>query len=256
MATADVRWRRCGKSCARQYPAITFFFQTADIVGQILNFGLPAPIDIQVVGQNKAANFATARAIAAQVTRVPGAVDVHVHQVMNAPELLFNVDRAARAGNGADAARRRQRPARELSSSGVVTPELLAQSGERRELSVAVQTPQTQAQHDGCAAEHADHRRRAGPELLSNVATMQRRSQMAVVNHYNVQPVFDVYANVQGRDLGGVAARHRQDRRPRAKPKLREGQLDRHARPGAEHAVVVPRPGRRARVRRFCSSTC
>ena len=76
-----------------QFPHVTFFFQPADIISQILNFGLPAPIDIQVVGRDLQANYAIAKQIEARVARIPGAVDVHVHQIVDAPQLFVNVDR-------------------------------------------------------------------------------------------------------------------------------------------------------------------
>jgi CzcA family heavy metal efflux pump len=203
MATADVV-ATLRKGLRAQYPGITFFFQSADIVGQILNFGLPAPIDIQVIGQNKLANFAAARAISARVVRVRGAVDVHVHQVMNAPDLLFNVDRLRAQAMGLTQRDVANDLLVSVSSSGVVSPNFWINPANGVNYPLAVQTPQSQlSTMDELRSTPISSN--AGPELLSNVATMQRRSQMAVVNHYNVQPVFDVYANVQGRDLGGVA---------------------------------------------------
>jgi len=203
MATADVV-SKLRKDLRAGYPGVTFFFQNADIVGQILNFGLPAPIDIQVVGQNKVANFAAARAIASRVTRVRGAVDVHVHQVMNAPDLLFNVDRLRAQAMGLTQRDIANDLLVSVSSSGVVSPNFWINPANGVNYPLAVQTPQAQlSTMDELRSTPISSN--AGPELLSNVATMQRRSQMAVVNHYNVQPVFDVYANVQGRDLGGVA---------------------------------------------------
>ena len=220
MATADVV-AKLRNVLHTQYPAITFFFQNADIVGQILNFGLPAPIDIQVVGQNKPANFAAARAIASQVTRVRGAVDVHVHQVMDAPDLLFNVDRLRAQAMGLTQRDIANDLLVSVSSSGVVSPNFWINPANGVNYPLAVQTPQAQlSTMDELRSTPISSD--AGPELLSNVATMQRRSQMAVVNHYNVQPVFDVYANVQGRDLGGVA--HDIDKIvANAKPKLVKG---------------------------------
>jgi len=220
MATADVV-AKLRKELRIQYPAITFFFQNADIVGQILNFGLPAPIDIQVVGQNKTANFAAARAIASQVTRVRGAVDVHVHQVMNAPDLLFNVDRLRAQAMGLTQRDIANDLLVSVSSSGVVSPNFWINPANGVNYPLAVQTPQAQlSTMDELRSTPISSD--AGPELLSNVATMERRSQMAVVNHYNVQPVFDIYANVQGRDLGGVA-RDIDKIVASAKPKLVKG---------------------------------
>ncbi|MDQ2932399.1 MAG: efflux RND transporter permease subunit [Gemmatimonadota bacterium] len=203
MATADAV-ATLRKRLRSDYPGVTFFFQSADIVGQILNFGLPAPIDIQVVGANKVANFATARAIAARVVRVRGAVDVHVHQVMNAPDLLFNVDRLRAQAMGLTQRDIANDLLVSVSSSGVVSPNFWINPANGVNYPLAVQTPISQL-NTMDALRSTPISSKAGPELLSNVATMQRRSQMAVVNHYNVQPVFDVYANVQGRDLGGVA---------------------------------------------------
>jgi len=220
MATADVV-AKLRRDLRAEYPGITFFFQNADIVGQILNFGLPAPIDIQVIGQNKVANFAAARAISAQVVRVRGAVDVHVHQVMNAPDLLFNVDRLRAQAMGLTQRDIANDLLVSVSSSGVVSPNFWINPANGVNYPLAVQTPQSQlSTMDELRSTPISSN--AGPELLSNVATMQRRSQMAVVNHYNVQPVFDVYANVQGRDLGGVA-RDIDKILAAAKPKLAKG---------------------------------
>jgi Cu/Ag efflux pump CusA len=88
------------QSLNAQFPHVTFFFQPADIISQILNFGLPAPIDIQVVGRDLQANYAMAKQIEARVARIPGAVDVHVHQIVDAPQLFVNVDRTRAAQMG------------------------------------------------------------------------------------------------------------------------------------------------------------
>ncbi len=96
----------CAAASIANFPGLTFFFQPADIVGQILNFGLPAPIDIQIMGPlpNAQANYAIARQIERRLARIPGAVDVHTHQVVDVPELLFQVDRT-RAGSWASRSR-------------------------------------------------------------------------------------------------------------------------------------------------------
>jgi CzcA family heavy metal efflux pump len=192
------------KTLRGDFPGVMFFFQSADIVGEILNFGLPAPIDIQVLGQNKAANYEVARGIAAKVTRVRGAVDVHVHQVMNAPDLLFNVDRLRARAMGLTQRDVANDVLVSVSSSGVVAPNFWVNPANGVNYPLAVQTPQSRLSTID-ALGNTPIATTFGPELLSNVASLERRSQMAVVNHYNVQPVFDVYANVQGRDLGGVA---------------------------------------------------
>ncbi len=189
------------------FPQLTTFFEPADIVGQILNFGIPAPIDIQVIGPNKLANFAIAERIDHELRRIPGAADVHVHQVMDAPELYVDMDR--------DRAEQLQLTARDvassllisLSGSGQTAPNYWLNPQNGVQYSVVVQTPQYRVGSIADVAQTPVVQAGAPqPQLLGNLAHVQRRQGMAVVNHYNVQPVFDVFANVQNRDLGGVAA--------------------------------------------------
>ena len=190
-----------------EYPQVTFFFQAADIVGQILNFGLPAPIDVQVVGSNKTANHAIARQIESRVRRIPGAVDVHVHQVVNAPELFFTVDRERATALSLTERDIASNLLVSLASSGQTAPNFWLNPQNGVQYQVSVQTPQhrmgTLAAITSTPILPASG---IGPtQQLDNVARMTRRAGLAVVNHYNVQPVFDVFANVQDRDLGGVA---------------------------------------------------
>lgn len=197
------------KVLSHDFPEATFFFQPADIVGQILNFGLAAPIDIQISGIRRDENYKVARAIEKEVAKIPGAVDVHLHQIVDAPKLQVNVDRTR-----ADQVGLTQRDVANsllvsLSSSGQVSPNYWIDPKNGVNYPVAVQTPQrlidsiealnnTPIIAPGASANSA--------QLLINVADVDRGVTTAVVNHYNVQPVFDVYASVQGRDLGGVAA--------------------------------------------------
>jgi len=191
-----------------EYPGVIFFFESADIVGQILNFGLPAPIDVQVVGQNKAANYSAALKLAAIVSRIRGAADVHVHQVVAAPDLIFDVDRVRARAMGLTQRDVANDVLVSLSSSQQVAPNYWVNPVNGVNYAVAVQTPQTRisSMEDLAQTPIAAGASAPGPQLLTNVATVRRRTQMAVVSHYNVQPVFDVFANVQGRDLGAVAA--------------------------------------------------
>jgi len=188
----------------RDFPDVTFFFQAADIVGQILNFGLPAPIDVQVTGSKKAENFKVAQQLADRIRRVPGAVDVHVHQVASAPELFVTVDRVRAGQLGLTEREVASNLLVSLSGSGQTAPNFWLNPGNGVSYSVSVMTPQYRI------SSLDDVTRTplvAGgtSQMISNLATVERRSAFSVVNHYNVQPVFDVYANVQGRDLGGVA---------------------------------------------------
>ena len=189
-----------------QFPHVTFFFQPADIISQILNFGLPAPIDIQVVGRDLQANYAIAKQIEARVARIPGAVDVHVHQIVDAPQLFVNVDRTRAAQMGLTQRDVANNLLVSLSSSGQTAPNYWLNPQNGVNYLVAVQTPQYKIDSiDALQSTPVVVGSMSAPQLLSNLATVERRTEMAVVNHYNVQPVVDVYANVQDRDLGAVA---------------------------------------------------
>jgi multidrug efflux pump subunit AcrB len=200
----------------REYPDLTFFFQPADIVGQILNFGLPAPIDVQVVGpvKNLEKNYGIAREIAQRVQRIPGAVDVHVHQVNDVPLMKFDVDRTRARELGYSQRDVASSMLISLSSSGQLSPNWWVNPSNNVDYLVAVQTPQykmdsseallnTPLAPAGAAGAAINSN---GPrQLLGNVAHMERGLTASVINHYNVQPLCDVYANVQDRDLGSVA---------------------------------------------------
>jgi multidrug efflux pump subunit AcrB len=191
----------------REFPGVTFFFQPADMVSQILNFGLPAPIDVQVTGFNQAATHEIALEVAARMAKIPGAVDVHLHQVVNAPTLLVNVDRSRAAELGLTQRDVANNVLVTLSSSAVVAPNYWSDPRTGINYVVAVQTPQSRIDSLNTLMNTAVTPGTTGPpRLLSNLATLERREVPAVLSHSNVQPVFDVYANVQGRDLGSVSA--------------------------------------------------
>jgi multidrug efflux pump subunit AcrB len=189
-----------------QFPHMTFFFQSADIVGQILNFGLAAPIDIQVMGRNRLKNYEIAKQIEARVARIPGAVDVHVHQIVDAPELFVKVDRTRASQMGLAQRDVANNMLVALSSSGQAAPNYWLSPQNGVQYLVAVQAPQyTIDSIDALQSMPIMGPGLSAPQLLSNLATVERRTATSVVNHHNVQPIFDVYANVQGRDLGAVA---------------------------------------------------
>jgi len=194
-----------------EFPGLIFFFQPSDIVSQILNFGLPAPIDVQIVGRNQAANYRIARQIESQIARIPGAVDVHLHQVVNAPELRINVDRTRAGDTGLTQRDVANSLLISLSSSGQVAPNFWLNPENSVNYNLAVQTPQYRIDSiDALGSTSISASGSGVPQLLSNLATVERRTTMSVINHYNVQPVFDIYANVQDRDLGSVSREVRQ----------------------------------------------
>jgi multidrug efflux pump subunit AcrB len=191
-----------------KYPDLTFFFQPADIVGQILNFGLPAPIDVQVAGprRNEDQDFQIAGEIARRIGRIPGATDVHVHQVKDVPMMRVDVDRDRASQMGYSQKDIAQGMLISLSSSFQVGANYWINPANGVDYNVAVQTP-TYRLDSSQALMNTPITGGAGQstQLLSNVASVTRGLTSAVISHYNVQPVFDVYANLQDRDLGGVA---------------------------------------------------
>src|SRR5438477_9849127 len=199
--------KRLRETLPREFPGVTFFFQPADMVSQILNFGLPAPIDVRVTGFNQQATHEIALDVAARMARIPGAVDVHLHQVVNAPSLQVNVDRSRAAEFGLTQRDVANSMLVSLSSSAVVSPNYCSDPLSGINYVVAVQTPQNRVDSVNSLMNTAVTPSGTGPsQLLSNLATLERREMAAVISHSNVQPVFDVYADVQGRDLGSVAA--------------------------------------------------
>ena len=193
-----------------KFPELTFFFQPSDIVSQILNFGLPAPINIKVSGYNRDANYAVAKEIRDQVARIPGATDVFVHQSFDAPTLNLNVNRTLLAKEGLNQRDVAQDVLVSLSSSTQVTPNYWVDPVYGIPFLVAVQTPphlvdSVNALMNTPVSPHVVGSEATESQLLANLAGVSRGNS-ASVNHYNIQPVFDVFANVQGRDLGAVAA--------------------------------------------------
>ncbi len=189
----------------RQFPGIGFFFQPADIVSQILNFGLPAPIDVQVSGFNPKIP-ALAQQLATQVATVPGAVDVHRHQISNAPQLQLTVNRNRAAQLGMTEHDVANNVLIGLSSSAVVSYNLWPDPKTGVGYPIAIQTPQARLSTlDQLMNIPLAGRADAATEPLGNVATLSRRETPVVISHYDVQPVFDIYANVQDRDLGAVS---------------------------------------------------
>ncbi len=192
----------------RDFPQCKFFTQSSDIVGQILNFGLPAPIDIQIAGpsRDRDANHALARELAQRVATIPGAVDVHVHQVVDAPYFRVNVDRTRAEQLGLSQSAVASNLLFSLAGSGQAAPNFWLNPDNGVQYLVATQTPQFRIDSPAAMLETPVGSTQTGsPQVLGNVAEITRITAPAVVSHYNVQPVFDVYANVDGRDLGSVA---------------------------------------------------
>lgn len=190
-----------------KFPNLTFYYQPADIVNQILSFGLPAPIDIRVAGYNKKENLGIAREIMERVKKVRGAADVHLHQEVDAPQLKLNVDRSRAARFGLTQRDVSNDVLVSLSSNTQVTPNYWIDPATGVQYLVGIQTPQYKVDSiDSILKTPLSTRGITDKaELLGNVASIERAKGFGVVNHFNIQPVFDIYANVQSRDLGGVS---------------------------------------------------
>jgi multidrug efflux pump subunit AcrB len=192
---------------ADRFPDLTIFFQPANITNQILNFGLPASIDVQVVGCNAAVNYRIAKQLERRIKLVAGAADVHVHQEVNYPEVRVDVDRTKANEAGLTQRDVANSLLISLSSSGQVSPNQWLNPVNGVNYQVAVQTPTYRVDSfDALNRTPITAPGGGSTQLLSNLATMHRGTSVAIVNHYNVQPTFDVYANTDLRDLGGVAS--------------------------------------------------
>lgn len=194
------------KALHDQFPQLVCFFQPADIVSQILNFGLPAPIDIQIVGRSLDQNFKLTEEIRREVARIPGAVDVHVHQIVNLPELRVNMDRTRGVLLGMSERDVAQNMLISLSSSSQTAPNFFLNPKNGVNYAIAVQTPEYKFNTiEDLQTTTLTSASQTDPQMLTNLATVQRMRSPAVINHRDVQPVFDVFAGVEGRDLGGVS---------------------------------------------------
>ena len=198
--------RKLRTELPREFPGVEFFFQPADIVTQILNFGLPAPIDVQLVGADTAANYEIAQQIANRMRRIPGAADVHVQQLLDLPTLHLDIQRSRANQVGMTARDVAQSVLVSLSGSFQTTPNFWLNPANGVSYQVAVQSPQYRitSLRDLMNPPVSNPNAPNSP-ILANLAQLSPAQRAAVVSHYNVQPVIDVYASTQGRDLGGVS---------------------------------------------------
>jgi multidrug efflux pump subunit AcrB len=198
---------------AKQFPAIEIFFQAPDITTQVLNFGLAAPIDVQLAGpmRNRTQNLAIARTLRDQIAAITGAVDVHLNQVVGAPDIKIAVDRTEASQQGLTERDVASDVLVSLSSSGQVAPNFWLDPTKGVQYPVAVMTPQYNVSDADQLANTpialpAGSRGGAGAaQTLGNVATFVRDDVPINITHWNAAQTFDVLASVQDRDLGSVA---------------------------------------------------
>jgi multidrug efflux pump subunit AcrB len=191
----------------RQFPGNQFYFLPADIVSQTLNFGIPAPLDIQITGNNQTANREVAARLVEKMRKIPGAVDIRIQQPADLPKLLFNVDRTKAEAIGLTESDVANQLLLSVSGSGQVAPAYWLNTDLGIQYLINVRAPEQVL--DSVKALQAlpvsgGQAGQGNEQVLANVATMIRTNASPVVSHYNVTPVIDVFGNVSGRDLGGV----------------------------------------------------
>jgi multidrug efflux pump subunit AcrB len=226
---------RLRATLARQYPGVTFYVLPVDIVTQILNFGLSAPIDIQIIGPDLYGNHALAERMLNEVRYVPGSADAHIQQPFNLPKMTVDVDRTRAQAIGLTQKDVAQSLLVALSGSFQTTPNFYLDPKNGVSYSIATQTPQYRLDSlaaleslpitgAGMARQNNDAAATAAPgatspvQVLGNLASIVPGAELGTVSHYDIQPVIDLYSNVDGTDLGTVTrsmekivARHEKD---------------------------------------------
>jgi multidrug efflux pump subunit AcrB len=191
----------------KQFPGVSFAFLPADMVGQILNFGLPAPIDVQVVGNDLAANRLYADTLLEKMKQVSGTADLRIQQPFDEPYLRFRVERTKAEQLGFSAHDIAQNLLVSLSGSFQTSPSFWVDPQDHVSYQIATQTPQYRADtlQDIQNIPVTGTDPTAPPSIMASLVSMQRGAGMGVVSHYNIAPVIDIFGAVTGRDLGGVS---------------------------------------------------
>jgi len=191
---------------ANEFPGVTFAFLPADIVSQILNFGLPAPIDVQIVGNDLEGNRKFADTLLQKVRYIPGTVDLRIQQPFDQPKLHINVDRTKANQIGFTERDVATNLLISLSGSFQTTPTFWLNPKNGVSYAIATQTPQYRLDSlQGLQNIPVTGSSGAPPQILGSLAAIRRGVGLGVVSHYDIAPVIDIYGSVQGRDLGGVA---------------------------------------------------
>ena len=199
--------RTLRQTLPREFPGTVFYMLPADIVTQILNFGLPSPIDIQVTGNDVGASREFANRILPELQRIPGAVDLHIHQVFDGPKLYLDVDRTKAAQSGFTQIDLARNFLTSLSGSFQTQPTFWLNPVNGVNYTIVTQTPQYRIQSIQDLRNipiAGSGQNQSG--ILSNMVDISRTSELGVVTHYNIRRTVDIFGSVQGRDLGAVGA--------------------------------------------------
>lgn len=207
--------RRLREVLPAAFPNVIFYFQAADMVTQILNFGLPSQIDVRTVGPDRETNLRVAREIRRRMADIPGVVDAHLQQEVDAPAFLATIDRSRAAQFGVNAQDVANNLNISLSSSEQVTPNFWTDPVSGIPYYITVQTPEYRVSSLNDISNTPVYtttfpatsytREQPVPGPLGSIATLQRTTVPTNANQTNIQPVYEVYASVQGRDLGSVS---------------------------------------------------
>jgi multidrug efflux pump subunit AcrB len=197
--------QRLRETLPHDYPGTTFYFLPSDIVTQVLNFGLPAPVDIQIEGTDIEGNREVAARMLHEIERVPGIADARIQQAFDYPDFDVTVDRTKAVQGGYTQRDVANSMLNSLSGSFQITPMFFLNAKNGVNYNLVTQTPQYSIQSlEDLQNTPLNSAAATRPEILADVASIERTNEMAVVSHYNIRRVVDIYAAVQGRDLGAV----------------------------------------------------
>jgi multidrug efflux pump subunit AcrB len=196
---------------AARFPGTEFSFLPGDITAKILNFGIPSPIDIQIGGLDLNANYAFATQIAARIKPIAGLVDVHLQQIMGRPTLLLSSNRSLASGTGLTEADIANNALAVLSGSGQVAPTYWLDTSTGISRLVDIQTPQNQLSNINALETITVDKGNGNPgntpaQLVGALSRLSQVGTPGLVTHYAIKPMIDIYASVEGRDLGAVSA--------------------------------------------------
>ncbi|HEY0745930.1 MAG TPA: efflux RND transporter permease subunit [Steroidobacteraceae bacterium] len=192
----------------KRFPGVEFFFQPADMVAQILNFGLPAPIDVMFTGADVRTNYELASKFMKQIKQIPGTVDTHIHQRLDLPTLALQMDRTQLQTVGLSANDVAQNLLISTAGTTQTAPGFWLDPSNGVVYNLSAQSPQYQVDSvDALLRTPVRTANGTSPQLLSNLVTVTPTTQVVVASRYNLAPAIDVYISVQGRDLGSLTTK-------------------------------------------------
>ena len=198
--------KRLREVLPRQFPGTQFAFLPSDMTSQILNFGAPAPLDVSIAGRDRKANAAYAQAILKAMRKIDGIVDVRLQQSSSYPQLDVNVDRVRADGLGITERDVTNSMVASLAGSSQVAPAFWLNPKNGVSYAIVASTPQYLMDSMSDLKALPVTAGNGSTQILGGLASIKRVPSDAVVSHYNIMPSYDIYASIQGRDLGGVAA--------------------------------------------------